>query len=165
MINDLELATVMPKQPYPNNLTRDERRALCELRHNNDIVIKPADKGSAVVIMNRADYIKEAHNQLSDTQYYHKLDCNPTHNHNHRIHAALDEMLSHKELPKIHKGITPTPGWTIISANDCPTERISQLVDHFLQDTLLFIKSYLKDTSDMIIKLDKLTPRLLTQHI
>ncbi len=98
---------------------------------------------------------------------------------NHQIHKAIDEMLSCKELhaeaaeylknetprtaqfyllPKIHKGVIPPPGRPIISANDRPTKCISQLVDHFLQDTLPFIKSYLKDTSDTIIKINKLGP-------
>ena len=36
----------------------------------SEIVIKPADKCSAVV-MSHEDYIAEAHQQLSDKQYYH----------------------------------------------------------------------------------------------
>ena len=38
------------------NISPNERKAIKELRDNETIVIKPADKGSAVVILNREDY-------------------------------------------------------------------------------------------------------------
>jgi hypothetical protein len=37
-----------------------ERTALQNLRSNEDIIIKPADKGSAVVVMDKSAYIQEA---------------------------------------------------------------------------------------------------------
>jgi hypothetical protein len=43
-----------------------ERTALQNLRSNEDIIIKPADKGSAVVVMDKSAYIREAERQLSD---------------------------------------------------------------------------------------------------
>jgi hypothetical protein len=36
-----------------------------ELKEKDDIVIKPADKGSAVVVMDKVDYIEEANRQLT----------------------------------------------------------------------------------------------------
>ena len=53
-------------------------------------------------------------------------------------------------LPKIHKGTIPPPGRPIISGNGSPTEKLSQLVDHFLQPLIPKIKSYLKDTSHFL---------------
>ena len=35
-----------------DNLSTDEQNALNELKSNKNIIIKPADKGSSVVIMN-----------------------------------------------------------------------------------------------------------------
>ena len=49
-----------------DNLTPVERTALQNLRSNEDIIIKPADKGSAVVVMDKSAYIREAERQLSD---------------------------------------------------------------------------------------------------
>ena len=49
-----------------------------ELQANNQIIIKPADKGSLVVIWERLDYLGESYRQLSDLKFYHKLDHNPT---------------------------------------------------------------------------------------
>ena len=162
MANELELACIKTKNPHPQNLTRAQKAALKELKNNHDIIIKPADKGSAVVLMNRDDYIKEGHRQLSDTQFYRKMNRNMTHEHNEQIKAFVDVMADRGELhpqttnylkndsprtailyllPKIHKNKNPPPGRPIISANECPTERISQFVDFFLQPHLSKIKS------------------------
>ena len=60
-------------------------------------------------------------------------------------------------LPKIHKGKVPPPGRPIVSANDCPTERISQLVDHFIQPLLPKLDSYIRDSGHFLWILDNLT--------
>jgi len=59
-------------QRVPPNLTAEEVRALTELANNKHIV-KPADKGSAIVIMDREQYIWEGYRQLNDPKYYTKL--------------------------------------------------------------------------------------------
>ena len=56
------------------NMSAMERRALNKLRKNLIIVIKPADKGSATVILSIENYIREAHRQLNNPKYYKKLD-------------------------------------------------------------------------------------------
>lgn len=56
-----------------SNLSWDEKQALRQLRNNRSIVIKPADKGSTVVIMDRQAYIKKAEQQLNQGEYYKKL--------------------------------------------------------------------------------------------
>ena len=50
------------------NVTREEREAL-----NTSISIKGADKGSAVIVWDREDYIKEAESQLSDKTVYEEV--------------------------------------------------------------------------------------------
>lgn len=50
-----------------DNLISNERKALKNLRHRDDIAIKPADKGAAVVILSLKDYLKEAKRHLSLT--------------------------------------------------------------------------------------------------
>ena len=53
----------IPQNKY-NNFTREERSALYNLKNDKNIVIKSADKGSAVVVWDRGNYIKEAEEQI-----------------------------------------------------------------------------------------------------
>jgi hypothetical protein len=161
---------------FRENLSPSERAALAALVNNDDIIIKPADKGSAVVIMDRIDYLKEGYKQLGNDRFYKKLDHNPTEKHRVEVQNMVEDMYQNGEidetvknyltditcrtselylLPKIHKGVTPPPGRPIISANGCPTEKISQFVDHFLNPTTTSLKSYIKDTTDFLLKLEK----------
>lgn len=63
--------------PTKPNLSQAEVDALKSLQNNSSIVIKPADKGSAVVIMDRDQYIWEGNRQLMDKKYYTQLKKNP----------------------------------------------------------------------------------------
>ena len=56
------------------NLSKEERRVLQDLMKDKHIIIKPTDKGSAIVIWDRDDYLKECKQQLSDKKVYKK--CN-----------------------------------------------------------------------------------------
>ena len=56
------------------NLSNEEFSALRNLRNNKNAVIKKADKGSAVVIMDRNQYLHEAYKQLNNPANYSKLD-------------------------------------------------------------------------------------------
>ena len=62
----------VPKDKF-NNLTNSERKALYDLKNDKSIVIKSADKGSAVVVWDREDYIKEAEKQLGDEEVYEEV--------------------------------------------------------------------------------------------
>lgn len=62
-----------PEQRAFSNLSVDERAALSDLKANCDIVIREADKGSAVVVMDRDLYIKEGYRQLDDPQVYERV--------------------------------------------------------------------------------------------
>ena len=60
-----------------NNLTKEERNALYNLRDDPTIIIKGADKGSAVVVWDREDYLKEASKQLEGKDVYEKVQNDP----------------------------------------------------------------------------------------
>ncbi len=62
-------------------------------------------------------------------------------------------------IPKIHK--QHHPGCPIISANECPTEKISRYVDHFLNPLAKQVPTYIKDTThllDILRKLNHVSP-------
>lgn len=52
------------KQFIPYNITLQERQALNALRNDNQIIIKPADKGGGIVIRTRSDYETEINNKI-----------------------------------------------------------------------------------------------------
>ena len=137
----------------------------------NHIGIKPADKGSAVVIQNTKDYVAEGLRQLKNEKFYKESPVDLTDVHVAQITSVVTEMFNNKgiskkckeyllnyeirparfyTLPKIHKGIYPPPGRPIISGNGCPTERISQFVDIFIKYISCKGKSFIKDTSDFL---------------
>ena len=55
-----ELRKLPERTRVKDNLNFQDKVAIRELKNNTDLVIKPADKGSAIVIMDREDYIFEA---------------------------------------------------------------------------------------------------------
>uniref|UniRef100_A0A3B5LLQ4 Uncharacterized protein n=1 Tax=Xiphophorus couchianus TaxID=32473 RepID=A0A3B5LLQ4_9TELE len=54
------------------NLTQGEENTLTELQNRHSIIIKPADKGSTIVIMDKTDYTWEAMRQ--EEEYYKSLE-------------------------------------------------------------------------------------------
>jgi hypothetical protein len=61
-----------------SNLTRKQQQAIKSLQNNKEIVIKPADKGGAIVIWNKTDYLAEAYRQLGRRDHYEILQSDPT---------------------------------------------------------------------------------------
>ena len=60
------------------NLAKEQLSSLRGLSDDPEIVIKKAAKGSAVVVMNITDYLREGCRQLNDTKFYTKLQYDPT---------------------------------------------------------------------------------------
>ena len=87
-----DIASHKPPKPRHDNLTKEERNALHSLQRRSDIVIKPADKGSAVVVMDRDHYVSEAERQLNDSTYYELLDHDPTDEFAKKVLEAVEEM-------------------------------------------------------------------------
>ncbi|XP_013782192.1 uncharacterized protein LOC106466450 [Limulus polyphemus] len=152
-----------------NNLSYNEHAALISLKHDNDIIIKQADKGGAIVIQDKSDYINEAYRQLNDINYYKKVDFDPipefveiiedklcSLQKNQHISSESLQFLSPKHpipgrfymLPKIHK--PNNSGRPIIYNCGMPTENLSAYVDHHIKDIPPCLTSYIKDTTDFL---------------
>ena len=68
------------------NLSHDKRASLTSLKQRTDIVIKPANKGGAVVVWER---------QLSDSNFYQRVDHDLTMEH----HKQVVSVVTKGELP------------------------------------------------------------------
>ena len=158
------------------NLFKDEQEALENLRRYDDIIIKPADKGSAVVIMDRARYVGEAMRQLSDKDVYLPLSNDPTaemvdiiNERVRRLHSygcisdsTLQFLLircnaragSFYLLHNMDK--KNCPGRPVISGFSTPSGKISSFYRSSIEifSTSHSIASYVKDTNDFLAKLN-----------
>lgn len=69
-----EVARVVKKRKnLKPNVPLEEIKALQELKKQDDIMILPADKGKATVILDKSDYENKIQNLLSDTKTYEIL--------------------------------------------------------------------------------------------
>ncbi len=80
------------------NLSREENRAIYELKNNPEIVIKKADKGSAIVIMNTRDYVQQCLKILQKDEDYESLDHDPSDEFRQDIEVTLKRMLDNNEI-------------------------------------------------------------------
>lgn len=156
------------------NLTNSEKVALSTLMADDDLIIKSADKGSSIVVQDKSAYIKEIERQLGDVNSYMPLHSDPTTRFNDEIKRVLKKALSDSivdektykyllqsnpvrpvfyTLPKIHKRLNDPPGRPIVSGNQSLTEPLSKFVDHHIKDLVQSLPSFLKDTTDFLVKL------------
>ena len=75
-----------------HNLTPQEQTALQQLKRNKHIVIKPADKGSKIVIMDTQHYILECNRQLTNTQHYIHINNNIQKQTQTQLRQILDDL-------------------------------------------------------------------------
>uniref|UniRef100_A0A8C5N036 Uncharacterized protein n=1 Tax=Leptobrachium leishanense TaxID=445787 RepID=A0A8C5N036_9ANUR len=154
-----------------DNLTKNEKKALKELVSNEQIEIKPADKGGGTVIMTADYYREEAEKILGDVTTYKKLNKNPTKDIQTKFDEYLERghvlgILNNHEykylkvehprtpvfyfLPKIHKDPINPPGRPIISGVGSVSSRVSEYLDHQLQPYVVNTAAHLKDTTEIL---------------
>ena len=158
----------MPKldQKSYDNISCKERAATQSLKRNKNIIIKPADKGRATVILNRSDYIKEGKNQLN----HQPLSLDLTKNFNLELTKLIKSfpnpyksLILHSPnpqpgkfylLPKIHK--LNNPGRSIISNNNTLIKHLSHFVETLLKPYEQAANSFIQHTTDFLNKLKKI---------
>jgi hypothetical protein len=64
-------------KPPKNNINKKDQEAIKNLRNNENIIILRADKGGAIVVMNKIDYNTKMMEHLTTTGSYKNLDNNP----------------------------------------------------------------------------------------
>lgn len=83
-----------------HNLSKDEKQALLDLQSDTSVLIRPADKGGSVVLMDRTAYVNECHRQLLDNTFYKKLRSDPTSQFQNTIFTVLDGYLNSGQITK-----------------------------------------------------------------
>uniref|UniRef100_A0A803JGG0 Uncharacterized protein n=1 Tax=Xenopus tropicalis TaxID=8364 RepID=A0A803JGG0_XENTR len=119
-----------------SNLSPTKRQAIRSLKDDNNLVIRPADKGKDIVLLDYSYYKEEILGQLADTHTYRLLPGDPTNKFKRELDTLLLVALNggwiNKDtyqymisdfprtpiiytLPKIHKSLSAPPGRPIIS--------------------------------------------------
>ena len=128
-----------------NTLSKDEKQAMDNLKHDSNIVILPADKGRMTVVLDKPDYINKAKALLNDTNTYRRLQEDHCKKLGNQINATLKKLKDSQKitreeqwkmrpgdprialfygLPKVHKeGIPLRP---IVSLPGTPTYNLSK---------------------------------------
>ena len=124
-----DIARVLKQaRPPKSNISKEEWRALKELRADKEHLILTADKGAALVVMDRKDYTQKMKELLDDNNTYRPLKMDPTNRQKNRLinilrciktEGRLDDHTYRKlyptgasspklyGLPKIHKKNNP----------------------------------------------------------
>ena len=177
MQNDNELLRHTNKPVRNKNLTQPEFKVLKPLRKNQDIIIKPAYNGSAIVIMEKQYYNDEGIRLLSNRDFYEELPTELSGEVIHRINLLVHYMCSRGQittqrvtylttdidrtqqlyfLPMIHKNLRLPPGRAIVSGFGCSTKNMP-IVDFFINSVVPRIMSYTRDFTHIINILNDIT--------
>ncbi|XP_073422111.1 uncharacterized protein [Dendrobates tinctorius] len=164
-----------PEWENKDNLLASERIALEALKKNDQIVVKPSDKGGNMVILNHIEYREMCYAILQDNSTYEVLKENPMASYKEELQLILsgalaEGVISKTEfdfilpkfplvatfyaLPKIHKGLNPLKGRPIVSGVDSLTQNSGLYIDQILRPFVVCMPSYLRDTSDLLLKLE-----------
>ena len=165
-----ELFSFLPGRPQSYNLTREEWEALKNLKEDRSIIIKPADKGSCVVVWDREDYLAEGYMQLNDKSTYVEINnfkgkflCDLTDKSNNFFKRLCKQKTFTECLGKCTCYLKSTKD--CLTSQDVLlyltvvlplTEKVSEFLDHHLQPVMKSGKSYVKDTGDFIEKIRNL---------
>ena len=75
--SDIYRVLRQPQQLKPN-VKKEEIKAIKQLKADKDCMVLTTDKGVALVVMDRSDYIKKAKELLEDTNTYRTIQSDPT---------------------------------------------------------------------------------------
>lgn len=156
-------ALLHAKPPKPN-LPRVEFNVLSHLRHNKDIVILPADKGNATVVMNSSDYHSKIITLLDDPSYQ-PVKKDPLTSWTNKKIKIIDKTSLPKPikgrlkpnfahlprlygLPKIHQNdslLRP-----IVSTIGAPSYKLSKYVAAQLSEAIHNKESFVRDSRHFV---------------
>ena len=94
--------------PPKSNLTKAQSLALRELKRDRDCIVLTADKGVAMVIMDRLDYINKV-NKLLNQSTYRRIPRDPTNTIKNKLTSTLKRVKNQTGLDSLtYKSMYPT---------------------------------------------------------
>ena len=156
------------------NLTKAEHEALHDLIRDDSIVIRPADKGSGIVIFDTKDYLSRLEEEMKDGHTYQATKSDQTSKIQREVKNLITSLHKrgligkHQEKymimqqpkpgqlqgnPKLHKKDVPLR--VIVNGRGHATEKVAQIAEEHLQSHVEGQASYIRDTADFLDKLLK----------
>ena len=80
------------KRKVNKNITRTEEKAIKELLDDNEIVIRSADKGSGITIIDTKDYRDMIFQELSDSSTYKQTSEDHTKKITNKINRTVNDL-------------------------------------------------------------------------
>ena len=163
------------KPPRRSNLDKKQFQAISDLKHNNSIVILPADKGNKTVVMDKSEYKEKIVNLLDDKAYC-KLKRDPTTTTDRKISETLKDLQKNGEideklrskitpqhsylpqlygLPKLHKPNIPLR--PIVSSIGSTTYQLAKELTRVLSPLRGQTDSYIKNSHHFVQKISSLS--------
>ena len=152
-----------------SNITREEVQALADFKRDSSKVIIQADKGVALVIMDKPDYITKAEDLLKDKKTYKEITTDPTNKLKTKLisllntikaEGGIEEQLYKKMyptgpvapkfygLPKIHK--TDIPLRSIVSSRGSISYEVAKELARILRSLVGKSPHHIKNTGDFV---------------
>ena len=99
----------MKKAKTPRqNITKEECKAIGELKRDNNRLVLTADKGVALVVMDKEDYVQKAR-ELLDQPTYRNISNDPTTKYKNKLVKLLKSIKSEGEINEaLYKKLYPT---------------------------------------------------------
>ncbi|XP_072042470.1 uncharacterized protein [Amphiura filiformis] len=155
-----------------SNISKGEKTALRDLKADPSILVLPADKGRATVVLNKETYVEKASELLSDSNTYKTLKRDPTPTYRNqlvqvlqslrdsgaidvptyrRLYPTSPDVPKFYGLPKIHKAaLSPPP---IVSSCGSLTYNSAKFVADLLAPLVGKSDRHLKNSADLVDKL------------
>ena len=149
----------------PRNIPPHELKPRRKIASNEDILVLPADKGRASVVMDTTDYDEKMHKMLSEESTYQPIAKDPTPSLERKMNAQLmslkrsgrffDDLYIQLRssagrvpllygLPKVHKQAVPL--WPIVSFVTFPTYQLSKFLNGVLGPLVGQTSFYVKNS-------------------
>ena len=167
----VEIKHILKKAQTPrSNISKEEFKAIRELKEDDSRIILTTDKGVALVVLNKEGYIRK--DQLLNQQTYKKIPENPTFKQKTRLIKLLKNIKAeggiNEEtykimyltgagspkfygLPKIHKPDTPLR--PIVSSTGTVSYNTAKVLAKILKPLVGMSTHHLQSTKDFIQQL------------
>lgn len=164
---------------FKMNITSSEEKAMKDLLNDTSIIIRPADKGSGIVVLDSTAYSDGLLQEMNDNSTYKEVPTDLTRKIENKVKKLANDMFKRGSItremkqylvnsdvkfgklqanPKIHKNDVPLR--TIVNGGKHPTANMAEIVEHELAEHVRTLPSYIQDTTDFLNKLSSITQPL-----